>query len=393
MGALIFRVLPPALEAALRPTFEHVYLTGEPADAEVDVGLGSRARVLDLQVVATATGLAAICRDVTDARLAERRRQAEERIANAIFEGSPVGIQVFDGAGTSERMNEAQLKLLGLGGRQSLFNVLHDPLAVATGEAGAFARAYQGEIVDDFEYDADLGAPENVWSTRRDWASFTRTVFPLLADDGSVTGVVSFLREITERKRLERRLGYLAYHDPLTDLANRELFSTQLGHALRARRPGYVAVAFVDLDDFKRVNDRSGHAAGDELLCHVANALTADLREGDLAARLGGDEFGVLLDDVPSESAARRVISRLVESVTRPVTIGGVEISASASVGLVLAVRGLDPEAVIRDADRCMYAAKTDGKGRIHQRSRPLQPRVTDPAEVRPTPHRRRRIA
>jgi diguanylate cyclase (GGDEF)-like protein/PAS domain S-box-containing protein len=393
LGLGVSRLLPPELAAAVQPVLEHVYQTGEPADRELDVGRGGAILIVHLEVVATAAGLAVMCRDTTEASLRERRSQREERIANAIFERSPTGIQVFDAQGDSERANEAQRELLGLGHQDdgsAPFNILRDPLAFATGEAGAFARAYRGEVITDFEYDVDLGAPSNVWSTRRDQASFARTVFPLRAEDGSITAVVSFLREITERKRLERRLEFLAFHDPLTELANRGLFATHLAQALRTRRPGYVAVAFADLDDFKRVNDHWGHAAGDALLCHVAAALRVNLRGGDLAARLGGDEFGILLDDVPSAATVRHVLGRIEAELARPVRVGGVEIRASASVGVVLAARGTDPEAVIRAADRCMYKAKTAGKGQISQRVHPLHPPAA-PGPATPRTERARR--
>ncbi len=393
LGLGVSQLLPPELCAAVLPILELVYQTGEPADLELDVRRAGAILIVHLEVAATATGLAVMCRDTTEASLRERRSQREERIANAIFERSPTGIQVFDAQGDSERVNEAQRELLGLGLQDDSsvpFNILRDPLAFATGEAGAFARAYRGEVIADFEYDVDLGAPSNVWSTRRDQASFARTVFPLRAENGSITAVVSFLREITERKRLERRLEFLAFHDPLTELANRGLFATHLAQALRTRRPGYVAVAFADLDDFKRVNDHWGHAAGDALLCHVAAALRVNLRGGDLAARLGGDEFGILLDDIPSASAVRHVLGRIEAELARPVRVGGVEIGASASVGVVLAARGTDPEAVIRAADRCMYKAKTAGKGQISQRVHPLHPPAA-PGRATPRPERARR--
>ena len=212
-GLRLSQLLPAALDAAIRPTVEGVYLSGEPEDLELDVGSGELVRVVHLQVVATATGLAVMCRDTTEASLQARRRHREERIANAIFERSPIGIQVFDAQGSSERMNDSQRQLLGLGAQvdgSEPFNILRDPLAHVTGEAELFTRAYRGDVIADYEYDVDLGVTTNLWSTRRDQASFARTVFPLQAADGTVSGVVSFLREITDRKRLERNQSRLA---------------------------------------------------------------------------------------------------------------------------------------------------------------------------------------
>jgi diguanylate cyclase (GGDEF)-like protein len=185
--------------------------------------------------------------------------------------------------------------------------------------------------------------------------------------------VVGDLRStLAQRSLLERELERRALHDPLTGLANRVLFLDRLQHAL-ARRDGSVAVMFLDLDDFKTVNDAYGHAAGDMVLRAVADSLRDSLRPQDTVARLGGDEFAVLLTDSPNQFAASLMAGRLLEAVQRPVTLaGGHDHRIGASIGITLGA-GSDAasptgvagsaEALMRDADIAMYVAKGQGKG------------------------------
>jgi diguanylate cyclase (GGDEF)-like protein len=159
-------------------------------------------------------------------------------------------------------------------------------------------------------------------------------------------------------------LAHRAYHDPLTDLGNRELFADVVGSALAADRLRPVGVVLLDLDDFKKVNDTIGHATGDRLLCLVAERLTANLDVGDVAARLGGDEFAVLLGDVRSADAAHRTAERLLAALTGPIELDGRSITVRASVGVAVGRAGdVTVEELLRNADVAMYTAKGQGKG------------------------------
>lgn len=194
---------------------------------------------------------------------------------------------------------------------------------------------------------------------RRRW--FLMSVRPLGSPEGGA--VVSHI-EITERKRTEDRLAHEALHDPLTDLANRRLFMDRLQQALarQARRRGRTAVAYLDLDGFKRINDRHGHEAGDEVLRRVARCIDAAVREGDTPARLGGDEFAVVLDDVAGPDVAEEAVRRVVERIDRLDRLGDLRLEVSASAGIAVADRpDVDPEKLLRRADRAMYRAKEAG--------------------------------
>jgi len=184
-------------------------------------------------------------------------------------------------------------------------------------------------------------------------------------DDPNVMGIVGNYRDITERKLLEGQLAHQASHDALTGLANRALFRDRLEHSLaRARRHGEpVSILFLDLDDFKAVNDSLGHSAGDAVLVAVANRLRGCMRESDLAARLGGDEFAALFEDTDgpqAEAAAKRILQMLAP----PVDVTGHPLPAQASIGLAVVSDGsCGPEELLRRADAAMYAAKARGKG------------------------------
>ena len=169
------------------------------------------------------------------------------------------------------------------------------------------------------------------------------------------------LAAVTE---LKERLAHEARHDPLTGLANRSLFSLRVEAAL-ARVDNAPAVMFLDLDDFKGVNDTLGHAAGDVLLVTVAERLRASLREDDLAARLGGDEFAVLLEHAPTAVEAERAAERVLGALVAPLSVQGRAVRVHASIGVALATGGAATAAeLLRNADLAMYAAKAGGRSR-----------------------------
>jgi diguanylate cyclase (GGDEF)-like protein/PAS domain S-box-containing protein len=189
-----------------------------------------------------------------------------------------------------------------------------------------------------------------------------------LSDDPAVGGVVVNHRDITTRKELEAELTQRAFHDSLTGLANRALFADRLAHALaRARRtPDRLAVLFIDLDDFKTVNDSLGHAAGDALLVQVAARLATGVRPGDTLARMGGDEFAVLVEDDVEDDSPAVIARRLLATLVDPFSVEGTEMFVHASVGIaVTTARGTSADEVLRNADIAMYTAKARGKDRV----------------------------
>lgn len=179
--------------------------------------------------------------------------------------------------------------------------------------------------------------------------------------------VAFMLEDVTERKLLEDELTHRAFHDPLTGLPNRDLFMNRLTHAVSriGRREKMVAVLFMDLDNFKYVNDSLGHKEGDRLLVVVTERLTTCLRPGDTLARLGGDEFTVLLENIAEEGEAINIAERISQALQNPVILNGHKVYATTSIGIALAASGGDrAEALLQDADAAMYQAKRKGKSR-----------------------------
>ncbi len=188
-----------------------------------------------------------------------------------------------------------------------------------------------------------------------------------LLGDSDVGGLVLTVRDVTERQRLEEQMAHQAFHDDLTGLANRQLFSDRLAHALRRRAvtADLLVVVVLDVDDFKNVNDSVGHHVGDQLLVEVAARLRSVVREGDTAARLGGDEFAVLMEGASCQ-AAHEVAERLLEVLAVPVEIDGEPHSVQASIGIAEALPGsASSEELLRNADVAMYWAKDRGKGTV----------------------------
>lgn len=186
-----------------------------------------------------------------------------------------------------------------------------------------------------------------------------------LRRDPTVRGVVITMRDITQQRRLEGELRHRALHDGLTGLANRTLFNDLMRQAVRrARRSGrVVGMIFVDLDEFKVVNDTLGHQMGDELLIAVGRRLGANLREHDTAARLGGDEFGVLIDDATTPREIEGVAERIRQSLSEPFLLGDDLVSGRASLGVATSEEADDAEDLRRKADLALYVAKGAGKG------------------------------
>lgn len=196
--------------------------------------------------------------------------------------------------------------------------------------------------------------------------AFVDVRFSNLTDVATVGGILITLRDITPRKMFESEIQHLAYYDALTGLANRRFFFEQGDRSLAlARRHGEpMAVFYIDLDQFKQVNDTLGHEEGDALLERVAKALQKSVRDTDLVARLGGDEFAVLLTEVRDEQAALRVAHRIMDNMPSTLGSGSHEVAVGASLGVAMfPTDAEDLESLLKAADLAMYRAKTDTTG------------------------------
>jgi diguanylate cyclase (GGDEF)-like protein/PAS domain S-box-containing protein len=247
----------------------------------------------------------------------------------------------------------------------------HDPSAIIGRPITEIIAADEADRVQAFLTLAAKRAGSHRIGTRARHAAGGSRELEIVADnrldDPAVAGIVLSMRDVTEQKALEAELRHQAFHDPLTGFANCLLFEDRLQHAIAraARSDRSCAVLFLDLDDFKLVNDRYGHARGDALLRDLALRLGRIVRPSDTAARLGGDEFAILMDGLERPDDAQSIAQRVSDALGYPFVIDGEEVSISASIGIAVG-DGLEngPE-LLKHADMAMYAAKQQGKDSI----------------------------
>lgn len=221
---------------------------------------------------------------------------------------------------------------------------------------------------------------------RKDGTEFQGQVVLVAAyDHRAQLCVHCFLRDVSDQKKLEAKIRHQAFHDALTGLPNRLLFLDRVQQGLRRlkRSKGGMGVMFIDLDNFKYVNDSLGHDEGDQLLKHVARRISEVLREEDTVARLGGDEFTVLLEGVTSACQVVALAERVVENLRRPIVTGGRELFMTTSVGVVFNEESsATPDELLRDADTAMYQAKGGGKNRVAIFSPEMNHRMVERLEL-----------
>jgi diguanylate cyclase (GGDEF)-like protein/PAS domain S-box-containing protein len=310
----------------------------------------------------TVGGIVATGHDVSDRVRAEQELRAANSLLAATLESTADGILVVDLDGRVVSYNARFAEMWRLPDQ-----------AISRSDDHHIIEAIQRQLRDPASFVAKIrelyAAPE---SASRDVLEFLdgrvfeRDSLPQRID-GEVVGRVWSFRDMTEQSRLQDELSHQAFHDPLTGLANQALFRDRLEMAMArlARHGGELALLFIDLDDFKHVNDNLGHGVGDALLASVGERLTASLRPGDTAARLGGDEFAVLVDEVMDPHDAPMVAERIIEVLAQPVAVAGATVSVSASIGVAYGVATDQVEDLLRNADLAMYTAKSAGKRRV----------------------------
>ena len=307
-----------------------------------------------------------------------RERQAarlvEDRYASLIANAADV-IMIVSADGTLRFASPAAERTLGLRPEQLLGQSLGD---VWSGEDAEKLRRFLGEVAGT---PSGTEGPVELRFERGSRRCVLESVGSNLTEDPAVGGLALNFRDISERKALEEQLRQMAFHDPLTLLANRNLFRDRVQHALTLahRSHSFVAVMFLDLDNFKNINDSLGHDAGDRLLQAVAQRIVKTTRSSDTVARLGGDEFAVLVEGIGSQGGVERLAEALIQTLHQPFTLDGVELHVEASIGVALSAAEGGAETLLSNADIAMYHAKAAGKNRYIT----FQPQMQDMLQER----------
>ena len=284
-------------------------------------------------------------------------RMAEEHYASLVANASDV-IMIIGTDGVVRFASPAATRTLGMKPEQITGKSLAE---LWGGEDGERLRSFLDEIA---RTTSGVVGPVELRSERA--GRVVEGVGSNLSNDPAVRGLALNFRDISERKVLEEKLRQLAFHDPLTLLANRNLFRDRVEQALtRAQRgESHAAVMFLDVDNFKNINDSLGHDAGDRLLQAVAQRIVQTSRPVDTVARLGGDEFGVLLQGIRTAGEVQRIADTLIQSLGVPFSLDGREVRVTASVGVAFSALDSSAKALLSNADLAMYHAKAAGKNR-----------------------------
>jgi len=353
LGERLFALNQPYIQAALRGEHQEFERAIPKPDGSVGYTLANY--IPDLEADGTVKGFCALVTNITRLREAD----AAIRLSASVFESTTEGIMVTDATGQIVSVNPAFTTLTGyapmevVGQNARILNSgRHD--------ATFFAAMFQ-ELRDNKVWKGDL------WSKRRDGSIFLQSlsVSAICDDAGNATQYVGVFNDATARWDKEQLVRRMALHDGLTGLPNRSLLMERLANliAMSAREPRQLALMFLDLDGFKKVNDGLGHEAGDQVLRTVAARLLDLLRATDTVARLGGDEFVIVLDNPESRDNIAAVATRVIEVVNAPIDCGGKTAHVGTSIGIAVTHNDSCTSGdLLKAADTAMYAAKAAGK-------------------------------
>ena len=314
--------------------------------------------------------------DITERLIAEERQQ----LAASVFDNAHEGIMITDARGRIVEVNSTFSELTGYARDEAvgqtpdlLKSGHHDPV---------FYREMWKKIGEDGYWRGEI------WNRKKSGEIFVEllTISSVRNRSGEIANFVAIFSDITVIKQHQQRLEHLAHYDALTQLPNRMLLGDRLQLAMAQTERGgkILAICYLDLDNFKPINDRFGHSSGDSLLIEVAQRLKTCVRAGDTVSRLGGDEFVVLVSNLEDLHACNQAVARIANALAQPFRVAEDSVPISASIGVTLFPHdGADADTLLRHADQAMYAAKQGGRNRHH---------LFDPENDRRTHARREEI-
>ena len=323
------------------------------ADSRAAWSLRERVLLALVAVLAVIAGLLVRRDRLTDQRLAAERRQLSIAVNNI-----PQGLVLYDASARIIICNQPYLDMFGLSPDVAKPGCTMQRLIAHRKETGSF----DGDV-DEF-CNAIIQTVSLGKATRQLTEAPGGRAIEIINRPLKGGGWVATIEDITERRRADEKIAHLAHYDGLTDLPNRILFRERLEQSLKAIRPGeQLAVLYIDIDEFKSVNDALGHPIGDELLKGVAERLRGCLKETDVAARLGGDEFAVIQTAIKDRSETTRLVDEIHSAIRQPLECMGHLITTDASIGIALAPGdGVDLDQLLKNADLALYGAKGDGR-------------------------------
>jgi len=297
--------------------------------------------------------------DITERKAA----QLKEQLAANVFTHAREGIFITEASGCIVEVNDAFTRITGYSGDEVIGQ---NPRMLQSGrQSRDFYVAMWKTLTEQGHWSGE------VWNRRKNGEFYAEMLTISVVRDahGQLQNFVALFSDITLMKEHEKQLEHIAHFDSLTHLPNRVLLADRLKQALlqSQRRSKMLAVAYLDLDGFKRVNDQHGHAVGDDLLIAVSQHMKEALREGDTLARIGGDEFVAVLVDLEGPLDCEPLLARLLQAASQVVPVGDAQLQVSASIGVTLYPQdGADADLLLRQADQAMYIAKAAGKNRHH---------------------------
>ena len=348
---------PQTCELRLRPASTG---TGDGSPGAVSAALWGQ---LAVTVVHDDTGARLLHMAVSD--ISERKRaEAKIHLAASVFGHAREGIFITDNQGIIIDVNDAFARITGYAREEAIGK---SPRILNSGRHDHnFYAAMWSALIEQGHWSGEI------WNRRKNGEVFAelQTISAVRDAQGKTQQYVALFSDISAIKAHQGQLEHIAHFDALTDLPNRLLLADRLQQAMSqaTRRQQHLAVAYLDLDGFKSVNDHHGHDVGDSLLIALSHAMKASLREGDTLARIGGDEFVAVLIDLESTAGSVPMLSRLLNAAATPVHLGNLVLQSSASVGVTFYPQPQPVEAdqLLRQADQAMYQAKLAGKNRYH---------------------------
>lgn len=316
----------------------------------------------DHSAVQGVEGLVVNIRDIHDRHQSEARVLRSEARFRSLVQRSSDIVAICDEDGILTYISPASFQILGYEPAELIGTSVLEVMSMsALSDTNELREQLSKGAGEQQSFEIRTAAKDGSWR----FLSITATN---LTDDPAVEGFVLNVRDDTERLSLERTLRHQATHDSLTKLANRSQFSDALVDVLSdsSRLDEVISVMFIDIDDFKTVNDGLGHAAGDQVLIAIGERLRRVVRINDVVARFGGDEFAILLTRMYGEHEALDTASRILEEVSKPLPLEGRNLALTASIGVAFdRNRSVEPADLIKQADVAMYASKDKGKGRV----------------------------